>query len=204
MLIIVTQSQTLISINEKFMKKFTLLLVTLILPFSLLMAQATIKGTVKDKLTSETLPGANVLIEGTTTGTVTDFDGNYSFEVPEGKVDISVRFVGYETSTRNVTLSNGQTITLDWLLSSNATELEELVVVGYGVQQKSIVTGAISGVRGKDLENMPVTRLEQALQGRTSGLTIAASSGQPGAGATVRVRGTTTINASDPLYVVDG
>src|SRR5690606_15823886 len=82
--------------------------------------------------------------------------------------------------------------------------LEEVVVVGYGEQKKSVVTGAISSVKSKDLENMPVMRLEHSLQGRTSGLTITSNSGQPGAPATVRIRGTTTIGDSDPLYIVDG
>jgi TonB-dependent starch-binding outer membrane protein SusC len=186
------------------MKRTTFLLLILMLPFSWLMAQSTIKGTVRDKITNETLPGANVIIEGTTSGTITDIDGKYNFDVAPGNYNFIVRFVGYEASQRNVIIESGQTLTINWVLSPDVTELEELVVVGYGVQQKSVVTGAISGVRSKDLANMPVTRLEQALQGRTSGVTIAASSGQPGAGSTVRVRGTTTINNSDPLYVVDG
>jgi TonB-dependent starch-binding outer membrane protein SusC len=186
------------------MKRTTLLLLSLMLPFGWLIAQSTIKGTVRDKITNETLPGANVLIEGTTSGTITDIDGQYNLDVAPGNYIFSVRFVGYVSSQRNISIVSGETLTLDWELTPDVTELEELVVVGYGVQQKSVVTGAISGVRSKDLANMPVTRLEQALQGRTSGVTIAASSGQPGAGSTVRVRGTTTINNSDPLYVVDG
>jgi len=186
------------------MKKTAFLLLILMLPFSWLMAQSTIRGTVRDRITNETLPGANVIIEGTTTGTITDIDGKYSLDVAPGNYVFIVRFVGYVASQKNVIIESGQTQTINWVLSPDVTELEELVVVGYGVQQKSVVTGAISGVRSKDLANMPVTRLEQALQGRTSGVTIAASSGQPGAGSTVRVRGTTTINNSDPLYVVDG
>lgn len=186
------------------MKNYGFLILLMLLPFNILLSQAIIKGTVKDKQTNESLPGANIIIEGSTTGTVSDFDGNYEFTVAPGTYTLAARFVGYETSRRSISVTENQTLVINWTLSADAMLLEELVVVGYGVQQKSVVTGAISGVRGKDLQNMPVTRLEQALQGRTSGLTIAANSGMPGAGATVRVRGTTTINNSDPLYIVDG
>lgn len=168
-----------------------------------LMAQ-TITGTVRDKSTGEALPGASVYVQGTTLGTVTDIDGNYKLEISAGTVIISASFVGYKNASQRVVAAKGQSLTINWQLEPESLMLDELVVIGYGVQQKSVVTGAISGVRAKDIQNMPVTRLEQALQGRTSGLTIAASSGQPGAGATVRVRGTTTINNSDPLYIVDG
>ncbi|KAF0131015.1 MAG: SusC/RagA family TonB-linked outer membrane protein [Bacteroidetes bacterium] len=186
------------------MKRFTFLILMSLLPFGLMYAQSTIKGKVSDKTTNETLPGANIMVVGTTNGTVSDLDGNYTLQIPEGNRAIQVKFVGYQTSTRTISIAKGETITLDWALESDVNELEEFVVVGYGVQQKSVVTGAISGVKSKDLENMPISRLEQALQGRTSGVTIAASSGQPGASATVRVRGTTNFNNSDPLYVVDG
>ncbi len=163
-----------------------------------------IKGVIKDKTTGETLPGANVLVEGTTNGTSTDFDGKFTLKVPAGDLKITAKFIGYESQTLSVNLTAGQSLTLNFVLKSSATELEELVVVGYGVQQKSVVTGAITQVKGKDLENMQISRIEHALQGRTSGITIASSSGQPGAASTVRVRGTTTINNSEPLYVVDG
>lgn len=186
------------------MKNYGFLILLIMLPFNILLSQAIIKGTVKDKQTNESLPGANIIIEGSTTGTVSDFDGNYEFTVAPGTYTLAARFVGYETARRSISVTANQTLVINWTLAADAMLLEELVVVGYGVQQKSVVTGAISGVRGKDLQNMPVTRLEQALQGRTSGLTIAANSGMPGAGATVRVRGTTTINNSDPLYIVDG
>ena len=82
--------------------------------------------------------------------------------------------------------------------------LEEFVVVGYGTQRKAVVTGAIAKVKGSDLENMPVSRIEQSLLGRTAGVRVTTGSGQPGEGATVRIRGTTSINNSEPLYVVDG
>lgn len=185
-------------------KKLLTLCMLLMFSAAAFAQMATIKGVVKDATNGETLPGANVLIEGTTVGTTTDFDGNYQFEAPAGPTTILVRFVGYKDAKRTVTLVAGQTLKADFVLQQNITQLEELVVVGYGVQQKSVVTGAIASVKSSDLDNQPITRLEQALQGRVSGLTIASSSGQPGAAATVRVRGTTSINNSDPLYVIDG
>ncbi len=186
------------------MKRITMLLFVALLPMGMLFAQATIKGIVTDKTTSESLPGANILVMGTTTGTVTDMDGAYTLQIPEGNQVIQVKFIGFKAASKTISLKKGELLTLDWALDPDVNELEEFVVVGYGVQQKSVVTGAISGVKSKDLESKPISRIEQALQGRTSGVTIAASSGAPGAGSTVRVRGTTNFNYSDPLYVVDG
>lgn len=187
------------------MKKiYATLLFMLFFPAGFLLAQTVITGSIRDKITNESLPGATVRIEGMTTGTVADINGKFTLEVNPGTFNLLVSFIGYTSDMRPVTIARGQTMTIDFVLMPDIRELEELVVVGYGVQQKSVVTGAITSVRAKDIENMPITRIEQALQGRTSGMTIAASSGQPGAGATVRVRGTTTINNSEPLYVVDG
>lgn len=186
------------------MKKIYLTSFLALIFFFNVSGQSVVKGIVSDVNNGESLPGANVIATGTLTGTTTDFDGAYTLEIAPGDHDLSVRFVGYKTKNAKISIQQGETLVVNWELEPDVTILDELVVIGYGVQQKSVVTGAISGVRSKDLENMPVTRLEQALQGRTSGLTIAASSGQPGASATVRVRGTTTINDSDPLYIVDG
>src|SRR5690606_22521048 len=111
-------------------------------------------------------------------------------------------FIGFESRAIVV---DGQTV-INITLAEDISSLDEVVVVGYGTQKKSVVTGAISSVRSDDLENQQIGRLEQALQGRTSGLTIASSSGAPGAAATVTIRGNTSLNegASQPLYVVDG
>ena len=156
-------------------------------------------GTVSDPK-GETLPGVNVLAKGTTTGAATDINGAFSFTSSKPTLTLVFSFVG--SVTREVEAVGG--VPLKVVLESSTVGLQELVIVGYGVQKKSVVTGAISSVKGNDLNNMQIPRIEQALQGRTSGLTIAASSGQPGASSTVRVRGTTSINNSDPLYVVDG
>lgn len=189
------------------MKKFLfLMLLTLAVGFQVVAQQRTceLKGVIKDNSTGETLPGVDVLVVGTTMGITADLDGKYSLKVPAGTHKITAHLVGYENQTVTVTLQENQVFVLDFSLTTAVTQLEELVVVGYGVQQKSVVTGAITQVKGKDLENMQISRVEQALQGRTSGITITSSSGQPGSSSTVRVRGTTTINDSDPMYVVDG
>ncbi|HVV02730.1 MAG TPA: SusC/RagA family TonB-linked outer membrane protein, partial [Puia sp.] len=146
------------------------------------------------------LEGVSIVVKGTTRGTITDKTGNFRLEVPDEKAVLLISLVGYQT--REVAV--GSQTNFQLALVSQSQSLNDVVVVGYGTQKKSVVTGAISSVKSSDLENMPVYRLEQSLQGRTSGLTIAASSGQPGSSSTVRIRGTTSINNSDPLYVVDG
>ncbi|RZK81155.1 MAG: TonB-dependent receptor [Pedobacter sp.] len=157
----------------------------------------TVIGKVTDKADGKPLPGVTVMIQGTTKGTLTNASGSFTISAPSGaKLVFSMLGMVSQTldaaSTLNVTMENDE------------TSLGEVVVVGYGTQKKSVVTGAISSVKAADLENMPVTRIEQALQGRTAGLTITTASGQPGAGATLRIRGTTTIGNSDALYIVDG
>jgi TonB-dependent starch-binding outer membrane protein SusC len=184
------------------MKKFKLLTLFLLLLLSIgqLTAQ-TSSVTISGKITDgkEPLVGASVTEKGTTNGTIADIDGNFKLAVKSKKATIVVSFVGYKS--KEVAVENSQTI--DIQLDADAT-LEELVVVGYGTQKKAVVTGAIAKVKGTDLENMPVSRIEQSLSGRTAGVFVSMGSGQPGEGATVRIRGTTSINGSEPLYIVDG
>ncbi|WP_242927557.1 SusC/RagA family TonB-linked outer membrane protein [Pontibacter vulgaris] len=159
--------------------------------------------TVTGKVTSETgepLIGASVSLKGTTIGAITDVKGTYSIEVPDAGGVLLVSYIGYVT--QEVPVNNRTTLNI--ILQTDAKSLEEVVVIGYGVQKKSVVTGAISSVKSSDLENQQITRVEQALQGRTSGVTVASNSGAPGAESTVRVRGITTLNNNSPLYVVDG
>ncbi|WP_299703759.1 TonB-dependent receptor [uncultured Pontibacter sp.] len=159
----------------------------------------TITGTVTSD-TGEPLIGASVSLKGTSTGAITDANGNFSITVPDKGGVLVVTYIGF---IQQEVAINDQTI-VNIVLKTDARALEEVVVVGYGVQKKSVVTGAISSVRASDLENQQITRVEQALQGRTSGVTIASNSGAPGSAATVRVRGITTLNNNEPLYVVDG
>jgi len=145
--------------------------------------------------------GASIIEKGTTNGVTTGMDGTFKLSVTGSNSVLVVAFVGYKK--QEITVGN-QTV-FNFTLLEDVTGLSEIVVIGYGTQKKSVTTGAISGVTSKQFEDQPVTRLEAILQGRTSGLTIAQSDGQPGSGATVRVRGITTFGAgNDPLWVVDG
>ncbi|HYH13948.1 MAG TPA: TonB-dependent receptor [Flavisolibacter sp.] len=160
----------------------------------------TVTGRVTSRVTNEPLPGATVTIKGTNQATVTDENGQFTITVPRQGSTLSVSYAGMDVQEMTVNQAGPMNISL----TSTASALNEVVVVGYGTQRRSAVTGAISSVKAGDVDNQPIMRIEQMLQGRASGLTIAASSGQPGSGSTLRVRGTTSINNSDPLYVVDG
>ena len=147
------------------------------------------------------LPGVSVVIKGTTAGTITDFDGNYNLNTELSDSTVLVfSYVGFKTQEIVV---DGQSV-INVLMDEDTSLLDEVVVVGYGTQKKSVITGAISGVKQTELEDLPITRVEQTLQGRVSGVTIAATSGQPGSNSTVRVRGITTLGFNEPLWVVDG
>ena len=146
------------------------------------------------------LEGVSITVKGSMKGTLTDQNGNFKLQVESENAVLIFSLIGYQTVEMPV---SGRS---DFQLSmtTQTQSLNDVVVVGYGTQKKSVVTGAISSIKASDLEDQPVYRVEDALQGRTSGVTVIASSGQPGAAPTVRVRGTTSINNSDPLYVVDG
>src|SRR5258708_20928407 len=163
-------------------------------------ASIVISGRILEDGKGAPLEGVSISVRGTNRGTVTDKDGAFRLEVDNEKAVLVVSLVGYQTQEVVV----GKRTSIQLALMSQSQSLNDIVVVGYGTQKKSVVTGAISSVKASDLDDQPVYRLEQSLQGRTSGLTIAASSGQPGSASTVRIRGTTSINGSDPLYVVDG
>jgi len=173
----------------------------LALPLALLAQDIPVTGKVTEQNGSP-LPGVTVRLEGTTKAASTDANGVFSIQAPVGgKLNISL--IGMTTQT--VTVPAGGRINI--ALMAGSKDLTEVVVVGYGTQKKSVVTGSISSVKAKDLESMPINRVEQALQGRTSGLTIASGNGQPGTSSTVRVRGYTSFASggnNDPLWVVDG
>ena len=186
-------------------KKLTLLMVCILCSISWSMAQnITIKGQVKDQK-GLPLPGVSVKVKGTNQGASTADNGTYTISVPQNAT-LEFSFIGYKALEEVV---NNRT-TINVTLSDDNQQLNEVVVVGYGTQKKSVVTGAISSVKAKDLENAPNGRAEQALQGRISGVTISQNAGQPGTASTIRVRGITSFNNSsatagnDPLWVVDG
>jgi TonB-dependent starch-binding outer membrane protein SusC len=160
----------------------------------------TVSGTVKENGNGDLIPGVSVVVKGTSTGTITDAEGKFTIDVSSDQDILVFSFVGY--AKQEVAVA-GRT-TVDVALDPDLKTLEEVVVVGYGEQKKSVVTGAISSVKADQLSSMPITRVEQALQGRVSGVMIASNSGQPGSAATIRVRGITTLNNNNPLWVVDG
>lgn len=159
-----------------------------------------VSGRVIGAADNNPIPGVTVSVKGGTSSTSTDIDGRYSLTLSMTSATLEFRQLGMATEEVLVNSSGVYNVSL----REDLTELEQVVVVGYGTQKKSVVTGAISSVKGSDLETMPVTRIEQSLQGRTSGLTIASNSGQPGSSATIRVRGITTFGNNNPLWVVDG
>ncbi|UZR97544.1 SusC/RagA family TonB-linked outer membrane protein [Chondrinema litorale] len=163
-------------------------------------ADITISGKVTDAQTNEPIPGASILIKGTTKGTVTDFDGNYKIIAPEdGTLQIS--YVGFTTQEVEV----GGRSTIDIALATDLNQLEEILIVGYGTSNKEDVTGAVTNVDAvKEINNRPINNVESVLQGTVAGVTVVNNSGDPTSTPTIRIRGIGTMNDEAPLYVVDG
>ena len=164
-----------------------------------LVKEIVVKGTVVD---AQNVPviGANILVKGTTTGTITDIDGQFTLNAHKGD-KLVISYIGFINS--EVVVANASPITIK--MKEDSEVLDEVVVVGYGTMKKSDITGAISSVSSKQFSNEPVRRVDEILQGRSAGVTVTNLSGMPGAGVQVRVRGTTSINkSSEPLYVIDG
>ncbi len=167
--------------------------------FTMAMAQTkTITGTVTDG-SGASLPGVTIAIKGTVQGTITDANGNYNLNASNDDVLI-FSFIGF--FSKEVPVANQSTINVS--LVEETIDMDEVVVVGYGVQQKSLVTGAISSIDAKDMENMSVGRVEEAMQGKTAGVFILPESGSPGAGMKVRIRGAGSNSDANPLFIVDG
>ncbi|WP_183403260.1 MULTISPECIES: SusC/RagA family TonB-linked outer membrane protein [Hymenobacter] len=166
----------------------------------------TVSGRVLDEK-GEGMPGVTVLIEGTTVGGSTNSDGTFSIQnVPSGPHTLVLSFVGYTTQRQSINVTAGQNTAVTTLtLSENTTLLNEAVVVGYGVQRRQDVTGAVASVQAKDFVQGQVTNPEQLVQGKIAGVSITTGGGAPGAPASVRIRGNSSLNANnDPLYVIDG
>lgn len=169
---------------------------------SLTAQNLSVSGKVISKTTNEPLSGATISVKGTSMATTTDASGNYVISVPNKGSTLIVSFIGMDPQEKVINQAGVQ----NFSVAESTNSLNEVVVVGYGTQKKSVVTGAISSVKAKDLENIPNGRIEQSLQGRVAGVTIAQNAGQPGAGSTIRVRGVTTFGDgnNNPLWVVDG
>ncbi len=185
-------------ILPKLLRSSTLLTLLLFI-FHATFAQQTVTGTVTDE-NAEVIPGANIFAQGTTKGTTSDINGKYSIIVP-GNAVLVFSFLGYKTVEEPV----GNRSTIDIQLGTDARLLEDVVVVGYGTVRKSDVTGALASVSAKDFEKQPLTKIDQALQGRAAGVQVNQTSGAPGSGFKIRIRGSNSISGNnDPLYVVDG
>ncbi len=157
-----------------------------------------LRGTILDTNGTPVI-GASISVKGTTTGTISDMNGVFTLDVKNGDI-LEISFIGYLSHTVKV----GTQTDLQVVLKEDTQALDEVVVVGYGVQKKSVMTAAISRVTSDDLEKLTPTRVEDVLRGKVSGVSIMQNSGQPGAESRVRIRGTGTINDSNPLYIVDG
>ena len=143
--------------------------------------------------------GANIMVKGTTNGTITDFDGNFELQAKAGDV-LVVSYMGYKSQEVKATAAP-----MRITLQPDNVMLEEVVAIGYGTMKKSDLTGAITSVKAEQLTKTPAAGIDQALQGRAAGVTVTTGSGQPGEGATIRIRGIgSAMGGNEPLYVVDG
>jgi TonB-linked SusC/RagA family outer membrane protein len=164
-------------------------------------AQQTITGTVKERSSQQPLIGVNVLVKGTSVGSITELSGQYTVVVPAGATQLSFSYIGYQTL--EVPIENRSVIDVE--LGEDAANLQEVVVVGYGQQLKKDLTTAVGSVKARDIKDQPVNSFDQALIGKIAGVRVQQTSGSPGAGLSVRVRGVGSITAgNEPLYVIDG
>ncbi len=160
----------------------------------------TVQGTVISESDGLPLPGANIQVKNTSIGTVTDLNGKFKLDAPLNS-SLIVSFIGY--NQREIKL--GKETNYNILLTESALEMDEVIVVGYGTQKKSDLTGSISSVKGEDIITTSIASLDQGLQGKAAGVVVTQTSGQPGAATTIRIRGTSSINGTnEPLYIIDG
>jgi outer membrane receptor protein involved in Fe transport len=179
------------------MKKSRYLWLLLALMVSMVTRAQGILGTVTDDL-GEPVIGASVVEKGNPqNGTITDFEGQFNLNVKAG-TPIIISYIGY--LTQEVNAANGMKVTMQ----EDTQTLQDVVVIGYGVQKKSVVTASIAKVSSDDLDGTAPVRMDNALKGLAAGVNVTSSSGQPGAASRIRVRGIGSVNNSDPLYIVDG
>ncbi|MBC7775487.1 MAG: TonB-dependent receptor [Phycisphaerae bacterium] len=185
---------------KQFNKKIKLFGLLFCLIASSAFAQTRVTGHITDSATGDAIIGASLLEKGTSNGTITDFEGNFVLNVTDLNAILVLNYTGY-TSQEEPLKGRSK---VDIALKEDNGLLQEIVVVGYGVQRKSDHTGAVGTVKAKDLERIPSATIEQALQGKMAGVYVSPASGEPGVGAIIRIRGTGTLNNANPLYVVDG
>lgn len=161
--------------------------------------KVTIKGQISEAANGETIPGVNISIKGTSIGTTSDLDGNYSIEAQKGQT-LVFSFVGF----KNIEIQVNESRTLNVKMAEESSVLNEIVVVGYGSSTKKEITGAAAKVDGAELKKLNISRVDAALQGQVSGVTINTNSGSPGGSSSIRIRGLSTFGDNDPLILVDG
>ncbi|PLX13741.1 MAG: TonB-dependent receptor, partial [Marinilabiliales bacterium] len=160
----------------------------------------TVQGTVVSETDGLPLPGANVRVSNTTIGTVTNVDGKFKLDVPLNST-LLISFIGYDQKEILI----GQETNYEISLNESALQMDEVIVVGYGTQKKSDLTGSISSVKGEDIMTTSISSIDQGIQGKAAGVVVTQTSGQPGAATTIRIRGTSSINGTnEPLYIIDG
>ena len=168
---------------------------------SLVAQDRRITGKIVSAADNSPLPGVSVQVKGTAKGTSTDATGNYAVSVPNGKGTLEIRSVGFDTQTITI----GTQSTINVALTENESALGEVVVVGYGTQKKSNLTGNVAQINAKSIENLPVLTVEQAIQGRAAGVFVESGNGKVGQGMKMRIRGASSVSAgNEPLYVIDG
>jgi TonB-linked SusC/RagA family outer membrane protein len=185
--------------NNLFRKGIILLLFTFVCSGFINGQETTVSGTVVDGV-GNVLPGATISLKGTDRGVITDIDGNFEISVPGNDAVLSITFIGYLPEELKV----GDQTQFSIILIEDITELSEVVVVGYGTQKKSDLTGSIASVSGEDLQLVPVSSVDQALQGMAAGVNIIPVTGRPGSPANIQIRGIASINGTDPLIILDG
>lgn len=182
------------------MKKQVLVLFLWLGTMASLIAQRTISGTITDDK-KEPLIGASVLVKGTSTGTISDVSGVFSFSIPANGTTLIISYTGYASKEIAIGASNNYNV----MLEQEAIDLSDIVIVGYGTQSKKELTGSVSKITSETISRLPVTGVDQALQGQAPGVQVTSASGTPGASVSIRVRGPSSISAGNqPLYVVDG
>ena len=183
------------------MRKWIALCLMLLIGSMSVQAQTRITGQVIDGAVNEPLIGASVQVPGTSTGTITDLDGNFQFDVPAGKMIIQVSMIGYKTQVINIKGKNHIKVTMQ----EDSKVMDEVVVVGYGTMRKRDLSGAISQIKGDELMKGGVIDVAHGLQGKIAGVQVSQSDGAPGAGVSITVRGANSFTtSSQPLYIVDG
>jgi len=191
--------------NVYLLVRNAIVLVCMAMPAFVWGQAATLSGIITDPL-GQTLPGVTVLLDGTGQGTISDIDGSYTLAFDNaGTYTISYTYIGFIKMTQTITLTSGQNMKKDLQLEEDALLLETAVVVGYGTVKSKDLTGAITNIGVKDFQTGAVTTPEQLIVGKVSGVQITSNSGMPGSGSRIRIRGGTSLNASnDPLIVIDG